>query len=158
MPEYHPDDATLRAAERRALEALTKLIRAAGPGSHLICAVAHEVGDTALRSVCPFSISRDDETGLTALEWCSEGLRDVHAVLCAAFGATPVTTACVLMRTITNTGTTVRGWLLRQNWLVPISEAEVFKAACTGLGGELVPPEYGVTYAAGVPLGPPPLT
>ncbi|THA23458.1 hypothetical protein E4198_00730 [Streptomyces sp. RKND-216] len=48
---------------------------------------------------------------------------------------------------------TVRGWCLHRGWLAPLTEAQVFSAYCTHAEtGEPVPPEPGVTYAAGVPL------
>lgn len=48
---------------------------------------------------------------------------------------------------------TVRGWSLRDGWLRPLSEAEVFAAYCTDARtGEPVPPEPGVDYRAGLHL------
>ncbi|MEV0267012.1 hypothetical protein AB0I49_37520 [Streptomyces sp. NPDC050617] len=64
----------------------------------------------------------------------------------------------VVLRTTTPDGRDrVRGWALHDDWLRPLSEAEIFAAYCTDADtGEPVPPEHGVEYAAGAPLVRPP--
>ncbi len=45
------------------------------------------------------------------------------------------------------------GWALHDDWLRPLSEAEIFAAYCTDADtGEPVPPEHGVEYLAATTL------
>ncbi|WP_326794543.1 hypothetical protein OG946_02675 [Streptomyces sp. NBC_01808] len=47
----------------------------------------------------------------------------------------------------------VRGWRLRDGWLAPLTEKEVYAAYCTNARtGAPLPPEPDVTYSAGTPL------
>jgi hypothetical protein len=88
-------------------------------------------------------------------------LAEAEAMVCctvlAAGMATDNAGGVVLRTTTPDGGEEVRGWSLRDGWLHPLTEAEVFNAYCTDAeSGEPVPPEPGVTYRPGTPLTPPP--
>ncbi|MCC3655730.1 hypothetical protein LIX60_30585 [Streptomyces sp. S07_1.15] len=150
MPEL--DSAFADPAGHRAVKAFTRLVRTAGRGSHQISVVAVEGEGSAYHASCTVSVDREDR-----VRYCPEKAVDVVVVFRAAFGVAPVIGAGVLVRTLTEEGSRVQGWRLQGQWLTPLSEGEIFDAACTGPDGDVQPPEYGVTYAAGAPLGPPPL-
>ncbi len=139
------------AAFDRACLALTRLLEAAGPGTHhLVCSVP--LDDTPLVAV--LHAERDD-TGPVRL---AEADALVLCTLLAAGIATGGPGGLVLR---TGTGTAqdpdrVRGWALRDRWLQPLTEAEVFNAYCTDAEtGEPVPPEPGVHYRPGTVIPPP---
>lgn len=130
----------------RASQALMGLVETAGPGRHhMVCSVP--VDQAPL--LAALHASRDDQehihlTETDALIFCT--------VLAA--GIVTETPGGVVLRSDTGTGTDqVRGWTLRDGWLQPLTEAEVFNAYCTDAqSGEPVPPEPGVEYCAGTPL------
>lgn len=143
-----------RAAFSRAVEVLAALLEAVGPGiHHLVCSVSAPDApmSAALRA------DRRADGGLH--------LRDPDPLLLCGVLATGLATGSaggVVVRTESaegegeGEGEVVRGWRLRDGWLSPLSEAEVFAAYCTDAGtGEPVPPESGVRYAAGTALPPP---
>ncbi|MDI5972112.1 hypothetical protein POF50_022695 [Streptomyces sp. SL13] len=135
----------------RACLALSRLFDAAGPGSHhLVCSVP--LDDAPLVAVVHAERAADGTVDLVeadALTLCT---------LLAAGMATRTPGGLVLR---TGDGTPeapdhVRGWTLRDRWLHPLTEAQVFAAYCTDADtGDPVPPEPGVTYCAGTPLPPP---
>lgn len=137
-----------RAAFGRAVEALAALLEAIGPGiHHLVCSVS--------TPDAPMSASlRADRRADGTLH-----LRDPDPLLLCGVLATGLAAGCaggLVVRTESAGGEVVRGWRLREGWLSPLSEAEVFAAYCTDAGtGEPVPPESGVRYAAGTELPPP---
>jgi hypothetical protein len=153
------------AAFDRASEALSRLLRTAGAGRHhLVCSVpvvrcgdgpdAGETRESPPLAAVLHARCADDGTvqlGETdALVFCT--------VL--AVGLATGSPGGVVLRTGRGTPDApdrVRGWSLRDGWLHPLTEAEVFSAYCTDAEtGEPVPPEPGVTYCAGTPLPPPP--
>jgi hypothetical protein len=139
-----------RASFDRASHALMKVIEAAGPGGHhLVCSVPVE--DTALLAALH---ARCDDQGNVHL---AEAEAMVCCTVLAAGMATDNAGGVVLRTTTPDGGEEVRGWSLRDGWLHPLTEAEVFNAYCTDAeSGEPVPPEPGVTYRPGTPLTPPP--
>ncbi|ARZ71280.1 hypothetical protein SMD11_5701 [Streptomyces albireticuli] len=135
------------AAFARATRALRRLVRAVGPGSHhLVCSVSAE-GDVPLVAVL-HAEHRDD--GLLHL---GEAAALVFCTVLAAGIATDRPGGVVLRTTLPGRRDTVRGWNVRDGWLRPLTEAEVFAAYCTDARtGEPVPPEPGVDYRAGLRL------
>jgi hypothetical protein len=133
----------------RATQALMRLLEAAGPGRHhLVCSVPADAQGllAALRT-------HVDERGRPVFA-------DPEAlVFCAVLAAGIVTDSPggVVLRSDAGGGTDqVRGWSLRDGWLEPLTEAEVFDAYCTDpASGGPVPPEPGVEYRAGAALTPP---
>jgi hypothetical protein len=139
-------DGTGRAAFGRAAAALSALLDAAGPGlHHLVCSVpadgtplAAAVHVTAREGLPP----RLDEPGAL-----------VFRTVLACGIATKSPGGIVLRTSLPGAPDTVRGWALRDGWLRPLTEAEVFTAYCTDAQtGEPIPPEHGVEYRAGLPL------
>lgn len=145
-----------RSSFDRASHALMRLLEAVGPGSHhLVC-----------------SVPADGTTLLAALHARVDTRGDIHlpeaeALVCCtvlAAGLATAATGGVVLRTTTSDtpetpdgGDQVRGWTLRDGWLHPLTEAQVFNAYCTDPEtGEPVPPEPGVVYLPGTPLPPPP--
>ncbi|MBB5118305.1 hypothetical protein AF335_30260 [Streptomyces eurocidicus] len=136
-----------RAAFARATRALRRLVRAVGAGSHhLVCSVSAE-GDVPLVAVL-HAEHRDD--GLLHL---GEAAALVFCTVLAAGIAADRPGGVVLRTTLPGRRDTVRGWNLRDGWLRPLTEAEVFAAYCTDAHtGEPVPPEPGVDYRGGLAL------
>lgn len=135
----------------RACTALTRLFDAAGPGEHhLVCSVP--LDDAPLIAVLHAHRAPDGTVDVAEADALT------LATLLAAGMATGTPGGLVLR---TGDGTPdapdhVRGWTLRDQWLHPLTEAQVFAAYCTDADtGDPVPPEPGVTYRAGLPLTPP---
>ncbi|MFF5790117.1 hypothetical protein ACFY8P_34725 [Streptomyces sp. NPDC012693] len=138
-----------KAAFARAARLLTRLLDAAGPGTHhLVCSVP--AADDQLLAVLhahgtPRAAAVDDTAAA-----------EFTAVLAAgiALGAP----GGLVLRT-SNPGERDRlhGWRLSGGTLVPLTEAEVFAAYCTDARtGEPLSPEPGVDHRAGFPLPPDP--
>jgi hypothetical protein len=139
------------AAFDRASNALMRLFESVGAGTHhLVCSIPQAV--TPLVAV--LHALGDDHGAVHLAE--SDAL--VFCTVLAAGLATGAPGGLVL-RTTAGPGRTrdrVRGWVLRDAWLQPLSEAEVFNAYCTDAEtGEPVPPEPDVEYSAGTVLPPP---
>jgi hypothetical protein len=141
-------------AFERASQALMALLAAAGPGHHhIVCSVP--AGETPLLAALH---ARCDEEGHLVHFAEAEAL-----VLCTVLAAGFATGSPggVVLRTGDGNGSgsgtdQVRGWKLRDGWLRPLTEAEVFNAYCTDTEtGEPVPPEPGVEYCPGTRLPPP---
>ncbi|MFG2193797.1 hypothetical protein [Streptomyces sp. NPDC048639] len=148
-----------RAAYVRASQALIQLVEASGPGTHhVVCSVP--VDGSSLVAVLHAACGDD---GLVHLRE-SEAL-----VFCSVLGAgiaTGTRGGIVVRSTPFPTGhpdaageavatgpDVVRGWTLRNGWLRPLTEAEVFAAYCTDADtGDPVPPEHGVDYRPGLEL------
>ncbi|WBB60788.1 hypothetical protein O7599_35740 [Streptomyces sp. WMMC500] len=82
-------------------------------------------------------------------------LADAEALrlVLAAGIATSGTGGVVARTTRADGGERVRGWRLRNGWLEPLTEKEVYAAYCTDARtGAPLPPEPGVGYRAGTPL------
>ena len=78
----------------------------------------------------------------------AEALRLVLAAGIATSG-----TGGVVARTTRAGAESVRGWRLRDGWLEPLTEKEVYAAYCTDARtGAPLPPEPGVEYRPGIPL------
>ncbi|MHA4778708.1 hypothetical protein L1085_030005 [Streptomyces sp. MSC1_001] len=138
-----------KAAFARAARLLTRLLDAAGPGTHhLVCSVP--AADDQLLAVLhahgtPRAAAVDDTAAA-----------EFTAVLAAgiALGAP----GGLVLRT-SNPGERDRlhGWRLSGGTLAPLTEAEVFAAYCTDARtGEPLSPEPGVDHRAGFPLPPDP--
>ncbi|MFJ5217397.1 hypothetical protein ACIP98_22065 [Streptomyces sp. NPDC088354] len=151
-------DDLARTSFDRASQALTRLLDAAGPGSHhVVCSVPTE--DTTLLAAMH---ARCDDHGMVHL---AEAEALVCCTVLAAGLATDSPGGLVVRSTAPSSGRggpgagppdEVRGWTLRDGWLSPLSEAEVFNAYCTDAEtGEPVPPEPGVVHRPGFPLPPP---
>ncbi|MEU8724965.1 hypothetical protein [Streptomyces antimycoticus] len=143
------DDTTARAAFDRAGAALRKVVEAAGPGvHHLVCSVPAD--GTSLVAVLHADAR---EAGPPKLPEPS-GLVFRTVLACGFALRSPG--GLVLRTIVADAPETVRGWALHDGWLRPLSEAEVFTAYCTDAEtGEPIPPEHGVEYRAGIPLGSP---
>jgi hypothetical protein len=138
------------AAFDRAGEALTALLTSAGAGTHhVVCSVRLDIP-----LVAALHAERDRDGTLE--------LADSDALLMCTLLAAGIATGApggVVLRTGRGTPGTpdrVRGWTLRDRWLQPLTEAQVFNAYCTDPHtGDPIPPEPGVAYRAGTPLPPP---
>ncbi|MGW3245605.1 hypothetical protein [Streptomyces sp. NPDC001070] len=148
-------DDLARTSFDRASQALMRLLEAAGPGHHhLVCSVPAE-GTTLLAAMR----ARCDDRGMVHLV-------EAEALVCCtvlAAGIAEDSTGGVVLRSGTGTGQPppgrpdeVRGWTLRDGWLQPLTEAQVFNAYCTDAeSGDPVPPEPGVVHRPGFVLPPP---
>ncbi|MEV0280162.1 hypothetical protein AB0I22_27745 [Streptomyces sp. NPDC050610] len=134
----------------RASHILRLLLEAAGHGEHhLVCSIPADgapliaVLHTERR---PDGVTQVPQT--QALVFCT--------VLAA--GLSTASSGGVVLRTTAPDGRErVRGWALHDDWLRPLSEAEIFAAYCTDADtGEPVPPEHGVEYLAATALVRPP--
>ncbi|MGA5226459.1 hypothetical protein [Streptomyces koyangensis] len=131
-------------AQRRASHLLQALLDTGAPGVHQILCSASLAGhlQTAgllvdTRKGAPFP---DDEAsaGFTAL------------LTCALEQTTP---GGLIMRSRVEGRPEERGWRLRAGRAWPLTAAEVFDAYCTDpVTGDLLSPEPGVEYRAGIPL------
>lgn len=129
-------------------QAIEALLRGARPGRHhLVCSVPLESGSLIaalhMRTApgAPASPSAEDD--------------DRHALrMVLAVGLAGAHSGGVVLRTTgPDERDTVHGWALRDGWLAPLTEAQVFSAYCTDPDtGEPVSPEPGVEYGAGFPL------
>lgn len=61
-------------------------------------------------------------------------------------------TGGMTVRTTFRDTDTVRAWRLHMGQVEPLTEAQVFDAYCTEPSGDLVPPEPGTVYKAGLPV------
>lgn len=137
-----------QAAFDRAARLLTRLLEAAGPGTHhLVCSVpaADEQLLALLHTTC-------DEQGPAHLD-TAEGAEFVTVL---ATGIALDSPGGVVLRTTTpGARDRLHGWRLTHGNLLPLTEAEVFNAYCTDARtGEPIAPEPGVDYRAGFPLAP----
>ncbi|MEU1630410.1 hypothetical protein ABZ746_34985 [Streptomyces sp. NPDC020096] len=148
------------AAFDRASAALTRLIEAAGSGRHhLVCSVP------VVPVSGPDALESPPLVGLLHARCAEDGtvqLAEADALIFCTVLAAGIATGSpggVVLRTGRGTRAEpdrVRGWSLRDGWLHPLTEAEVFNAYCTDAEtGEPVPPEPGVSYCAGTLLPPP---
>lgn len=135
----------------RASLALMSLLEALGGGAHhLVCSVP--VDDTPLVAVLH---ARCDGTGTVHVAEADA------LVFCTVLAAGIATDSPGGLVARSSTGAEdhpdrLRGWTLRDGWLQPLTEAEVFNAYCTDARtGEPVPPEPGVQYRAGLVIPPP---
>ncbi|MEU0842718.1 hypothetical protein ABZ370_25015 [Streptomyces sp. NPDC005962] len=137
---------TAHAAFDRAAAALFAVLDAAGPGlHHLVCSVP--VDDTPLAAVV-HATTREGRPPRLA----EPGALVFRTVLACGI-ATQSPGGVVLRTSLPGAPDTLRGWALRDGWLRPLTEAEVFTAYCTDARtGEPIPPEHGVEYRAGLPL------
>ncbi|MEU0131675.1 hypothetical protein [Streptomyces sp. NPDC006289] len=136
-----------RASFDRASHLLSRLLAAAGPGTH------HIVCSTPTESEQLLAVLRTtrDTDGPADLE-PSEGAE--FATVLAVGVALETRGGVVLRTTAPDIPDRVHGWRLNRGTLVPLTEGEVFGAYCTDADtGEPVPPEPGVEYRAGFDLG-----
>lgn len=139
-------------AFERASQAVLALVESAGPGRHHLVASV-PVDGTALTGVLHLETDADGIVRLAeadVLAFCT--------ILAA--GIATGSPGGVVLRTCAPPGDgtpdRIRGWTLRDGWLHPLTEAEVFNAHCTDAAtGEPVPPEPGLTFAPGTHLPPP---
>ncbi|MFF8291982.1 hypothetical protein ACF068_22510 [Streptomyces sp. NPDC016309] len=131
-----------RTAFDRASHLLTRLLEAAGPGTHhLVCSVP---ADEHLLAVLH---TERPSTGPARLD-PTEGAEFVTVL--AAGIALERPGGLVLRTTAPDTPDHVHGWRLDRGHLVPLTAAEVFNAYCTDADtGDPLPPEPGVAYHAG---------
>ncbi|MER7951220.1 hypothetical protein ABTY59_27885 [Streptomyces sp. NPDC096079] len=136
-----------KAAYERAARLLTRLLDAAGPGTHhLVCSV--QAADDRLLAVLHRTHGTTPPEDATAPEFT--------AVLAAGI-ALAAPGGIVLRTTAPGAPDRLHGWRLTDGTLTPLTEAEVFAAYCTDARtGEPLPPEPGVEYRAGHPLAPDP--
>lgn len=136
------------AALARAGQAIHALLHAAGPGlHHLVCSVPTE--DGSLIAALHVRAKAGDAFAGPVTQDERETFRTVLAIGLA--GSRP---GGVVLRTMgADHRDTVRGWTLRDHWLFPLTEAQVFSAYCTDPDtGEPLAPEPGVDYRAGLVL------
>ncbi|MFG2645253.1 hypothetical protein ACGFYP_30280 [Streptomyces sp. NPDC048370] len=137
-----------REAFAHAARQLTRLLEAAGPGTHhLVC-----------------SVPADDEHLLAVLQATCDGDGPAHldhdeaaefATVLAVGIAVDSTGGVVLRTTSPGTRDRLHGWRLTGGNLRPLTEAEVFSAYCTDARtGEPIAPEPGVDHRAGFALTP----
>ncbi|MFE6780010.1 hypothetical protein [Streptomyces sp. NPDC057676] len=139
------------AALTRAGQAIHALLSAAGRGNHhLVCSVPTD--DGPLIAVLHVRPQPSDARHEVPVDDDRETFRAVLAVGLA--GTRPG--GVVLRTTSAGRNDTVRGWALRDHWLSPLTEAQVFSAYCTDPDtGEPLAPESGVDYRAGFALSRP---
>lgn len=152
----HATEALARPADAgtaidRATLAFTRLLESAGRGTHhIVCSVP--LDDEPLVAVVHAECGDDGDVRLVEAD---------ALLLCTllAAGIATGTPGGVVLRTGTGTPAApdhVRGWCLRDGWLHPLTEAQVFAAYCTDAEtGDPVPPEPGVTYCPGTVIPPP---
>ncbi|MFB7516505.1 hypothetical protein [Streptomyces sp. NPDC056144] len=135
-----------KAAFARAGRLLTRLLAAAGPGTHhLVCSVP-AAADQLLAVL--HAEGPGHPTGPAAAEFTA--VLAAGLVLAAPGGL-------VLRTTHPDARDHLHGWRLTDGGLAPLTEAEVFAAYCTDARtGEPLSPEPGVDYRAGFPLAPDP--
>ncbi|MEU3458769.1 hypothetical protein ABZ721_02275 [Streptomyces sp. NPDC006733] len=140
-----------RRAFERASRALVALIETAGTGTHhVVCSVQQPHGAPLL------AVLTTERTASGRIH-LAEADALVFCTVLAAAAVSGGSAGIVVRSTVTGGRDEVRGWSLRDGWPQPLTEAEVFNAYCTDAAtGEPVPPEPGVTYRSGRPLGPPP--
>ena len=151
-PSERPTDATRGPGEievRAAIETLDLLIRALGPGAHVIRCVA------------------DGPRGLlhAALEiqvWDGGLLFDrgaeVALVAVIAIASDPDSHGALISRSryAGGNGDVVRAWRITRDWPEPLTGAEVVDAYSTDIAfGELADLEQDANYEAGIPLSRP---
>lgn len=129
---------------------LLRLLEAVGGGSHhVVCSLPTPEGPPLIAAV-----QIEDRPGGDLRVAETDAL-----VVCTVMAVAAVTSRVggLVVRTTGADGReTVRGWEVRDGEPRPLTEAAVFDAYCTDpVTGEPVPPEPGVTYAAGLPLPPP---
>ncbi|MGW0467867.1 hypothetical protein ACWDX6_21790 [Streptomyces sp. NPDC003027] len=137
-----------QAAFDRAARLLTRLLEAAGPGTHhLVCSVP--AADEQLLALLH---TTRDEQGPTHLD-TAEGAEFVTVLATGIALDSPG--GVVLRTTIPGARDRLHGWRLAHGTLLPLTEAEVFNAYCTDARtGEPIAPEPGVDHRAGFPLAP----
>ncbi|MFW6693176.1 hypothetical protein [Streptomyces sp. MAR4 CNX-425] len=124
-----------------------RLTEALGPGAQHVVCTARAAG-FPLVAVARGGAEPAAEPRPGLLLPDAEALRLVLAAGIATSG-----TGGVVARTTRAGAECVRGWRLRDGWLEPLTEKEVYAAYCTDArSGAPLPPEPGVTYAAGIPL------
>lgn len=126
---------------------LRQLADAVGPGEHhVVCSVA--LPDGPLLASLHLGVGDDGAAYITDTEGYELCVVWAVAILEDSSGG-------VVARTFLADSETVRGWYLRGAEITALSEAQVFDAYCTDVDtAEPVPPEYGVTYQAGIPIPP----
>ncbi|UZI32564.1 hypothetical protein [Streptomyces sp. VB1] len=136
-----------RAAFDRASHLLTRLLEAAGPGTHhLVCSTPTE-NDQLLAVLHTYR----DTTGPARLD-SSEGAE--FATVLAVAIALESRGGVVLRTSAPDSPDRVHGWRLAHGALPPLTAGEVFNAYCTDADtGEPVSPESGVEYCAGFDIG-----
>ncbi|MGI5483935.1 hypothetical protein [Streptomyces lavendofoliae] len=136
-----------RAAFDQATHTLTRLLDAAGPGTHhLVCSIP---ADEQLLAVLH---TDRPPTGPAVLDTTEAA----EFVTVLAAGIALESPGGLVLRTTTPAAPDrVHGWRLDRGRLVPLTEAEVFNAYCTDADtGEPLPPEPGVDYRAGFDITP----
>lgn len=133
-----------------AAHTLLRLLAAAGPGTHHLVASLPPDDGPPLLAAAAITTTADGAIDLDDAE--TTALCTVMAA--ARLGTRP---GGLVLRTTDRRGTdTVRGWTLHHEGPHPLTEAEVFDAYCTDPDtGDVLPPEPGVRYRAGLDLPPP---
>ncbi|MEO3975100.1 hypothetical protein [Streptomyces sp. CAU 1734] len=150
-----------RAALDRAGHLLTRLLDAAGPGSHhLVCSVpapednllATLRADGDKPAGAPATGGRAGNPSQDARIDAAEAVEFVTVLATAIALGNP---GGVVLRTRTSgSPDRLHGWRLERSSLLPLTEGEVFSAYCTDARtGEPLPPEPGVEYRAGFDIG-----
>ncbi|WP_234344232.1 hypothetical protein [Streptomyces sp. NRRL F-5123] len=133
-----------------AAHTLLRLLAAAGPGRHHLVASLPPDDGPPLLAAAQVTTAADGGIDLDDAE---------TTALCTVMAAARLTTrpGGLVLRTTDSRGTdTVRGWSLHRDGTRPLTEAEVFDAYCTDPEtGDVLPPEPGVRYRAGLDLPPP---
>lgn len=135
----------------RAWTALTRLLGTLGAGTH------HVVCSVPLAGAPLVAAVRAERGGDGRLHLAETDALVLCSLLAAGIAAGGP--GGVVARTVDGTDTApdrVRGWCLRDGWLHPLTEAQVFAAYCTDARtGDPVPPEPGVAYLPGTVIPPP---
>ncbi|MFI0943359.1 hypothetical protein [Streptomyces sp. NPDC021020] len=133
-----------------AAHTLLRLLAAAGPGRHHLVASLPPDDGPPLLSAAQATTTADGGIDLDDAE---------TTALCTVMAAARLTArpGGLVLRTTDSRGIdTVRGWSLHRDGPHPLTEAEVFDAYCTDPEtGDVLPPEPGVRYRAGLDLPPP---
>ncbi|MFI9724457.1 hypothetical protein ACIHFE_33325 [Streptomyces sp. NPDC052396] len=140
-----------RAAFARASLAVRRLVESLGRGTHhLVCSVpAERNAPLAAPMVAVLSVEATTDGRLLV----SEPEAMLLCTVLAAGIATGRPGGLVARTRLPGRAESVRGWSLRDGWLRPLTEAEVFAAYCTDAAtGEPLPPEPDVEYRAAAEL------
>ncbi|MGP4001742.1 hypothetical protein [Streptomyces sp. 8N706] len=155
MPEYaklpRPSDAAIATANRRAYDAIAKLLSAAGPGSHCLYYAGHDVNGRDVTVNLTVQIHRHGPV-LVVMAPPEKGELFTTALTFGIEGSV-VERGGVILRDVTGPRPIVRGWAVTAGWLQPLSADEI--ATCyerDPVTGDPMDQEPGLIYADGFPL------
>lgn len=134
---------------QRAVTAVSRLLAVVGPGEH------HIVGSLGLHDVAAAHVEVVLLGPATLISHTPTDVKALATLLGRAFSNPAEVQGGLIVRTkaMGRRSECVRGWHVRDGWLLPLSAFEVFSAYCTDAAtGEPLSPEPDVQYNAGLPI------